>query len=272
MTTEALGTAALSTGEFIPVAVYDASWYTLQAYLRASYSIRGLYEVFAGVSADSFTGTEKGEWKVLPTVGAAWNFGSEDFLSGGALSSGRLSASWGKSGKAIPFDTPEMVIFAEMQASQLDLSASAGLWQDRLCAGVGYYNFSLDEMSFSGVTLNAKAYPVRTDRARWSLWANQTFASGDYSGSWGGAGTVLESGSFDLRANLYWNPDYLRCANVTAGYTLGRDLLKFCSARLFVNARNLVHKSLYADFDPAVDFATAAPGRFALTCGASIEF
>lgn len=272
MTTEALGTAAINTGLFIPVANYDGKLSHLQAYVRAMYSIKGRYEVFASLSSDKFNGSQKGDWKLLPSVGAAWNFGRESFAEGGILSSGRLTASWGMSGMVVPVTSPVDIMFADAVGRQLDASLSAGLWDERLNAKLGFYNIGFDDVKCSGVELSAKGYPVRTDNLKWSVFANETFGFGDVSANWGGAGTVLELSRIDVSANMYWNPRYFRCANVTAGYTLGRDVLKCCSLRLFVNARSLFHKSIYKDFDFSTMYASSAPGRFGLTGGFSIDF
>jgi len=272
MTTEALGTAALNTGTYIPVPNFNSNYNYLQAYANFLYSIKGRYDIFASLSADNFNGTENKQWKILPSVGAAWNFAKESSVAGGALSSGRLTASWGQVGYSYPMEYPDGVIIFRQYANQIDASLSAGFWKDRLSAKVGYYNISTDLLKLNGLEASLNAYPVRNDIIKWSVFANATFGFGESKTNWGGAGTVLEVAGFDFRTNIYWNPDYFRCANVTAGYTFGRQLLKVCSLRLFVNARNLCHKSIYSGFDFNENPATMAPGRYSVTGGLSLSF
>jgi len=270
MTTEVLGAAALSTGTYIPVFIYDASYYHLQAYANAMYSIKGQVEIFAGLSADSFNGSEKGKWNVLPSVGAAWNFART--WTSDVLTSGRLTASWGENAYTLPVASPEMVSFAGQIAKQFDASLSAGFWKDRLCAKLGFYNINVDDRKYNGLELSLNAYPIKNDKLVWSIFANTTFDFGPNHLNWGGAGTVLEVAGFDFRTNVYWNPNYFRCANVTAGYTLGRNLLKVLSMRIFVNGRNICHNSLYSNFDFDYVPATMYPGRYSVTGGISFNF
>lgn len=272
MTTEALGTAAINTGTFIPVPIFDAAYSHMQAFARAAYSYMRRYEVYASFSADSFRSTAGGKWNLLPAAGVAWNFANEGFLKGSMLSSGRLSVSAGRAGSSIPVLNDGTVVFNGMVSTQADLSLSAGLWEDRLGAKLGAYWIAAGGNDFSGLEFSARGYPVRTDGIRLGVFANATACFGKSAGCFGGAGTVLETHGFDFAANVYWNPDCFRCADITAGYTVGRDILKVCGMRVFVNAGNLCHNRIYKGVDLAAEKAVKAPGRLGVTGGVSVCF
>lgn len=272
MTTEALGTAALNTGVYIPVDLYSDGVLRLSGNADLLYSILGRYDVFAGICVEG--SRDMTGWGVhyLPHAGIAWNMAREGFAKD-VLSSGKLCASWGMAGTNLVEMAPEGFTAVYNMEHQIRASISAGFLDERVTARFGYFNRMSPLLKNSGFELSATGCPFRTENLRWNIFANATFAKVNGAAAYfGGAGTDLEYRGFDFNANMFWAPGCARIANITAGYTLGRELLKVCSMRFFVNCGNLFHKAMYRGFDPASEPATMAPGRVFVNGGFSVNF
>lgn len=272
MTTEALGTAGLNTGKFIPVDVWKRRWNQLESYANLSVIFKKRYEVSAGVAADAYKGTLDRSWTVMPSVGAAWIFANEDYMPE-VISSGRFAASWGKAGCTYPYlDADNNTLIAGDVLSGFDLSLNIGLLNDRVCAQLAYFfKESGNMLGINGAEAAISGYPIKSSYVSWMISANATLYTSydNQKALFGGASTNLKLYDFDLQADFNWNPVYSRLADLTLGYNIP---VKAFGLRAFVSASNLIHSDLYKGFDLANDLITAYPGTYTLSGGLSIKF